>query len=397
MTAAVPGRFPRFSLIVCIAAALAVLALSYAPLREKLDRIEYWTADWRTSLLADRTAGQHPRIVLVAFDPDTFDGGVVSPIPRDTHAQVLRALDAMGPKAIGLDFYFVASQGEQKDGAMLEALHQIATPIVVGAIDKHTSEFSEQQRAYQEKFLAAAGRPAGYLALKYDPGHIVRRTSAPRADSPFQESFARQVALAAGEPLAGAGTSSAPMRIAWLVGPAYDTEPFLKVSARDLLPGADEARRKELAERIKGNIVLTGIDMPNSDRHDTALSVWTEEKMLGVMIHAHILAQLLDRRYYADLAGQARWNWLAAVGAVGLVLGWALGGRRAAFLNLSFATAILVAIDALCYLALRTVLPFTLTLAVWFLGVLLGQHLRVLAAWAVTRARGTPAPTAAST
>src|SRR6185312_8367814 len=130
-----PDKFPVFSLIVCVAAILAALALSYTPIREKLDRIEYWTADWRTLLLADRTPAQHERIVLVVFDPATFDGGVISPIPRDTHAQVLRTLDAMGPKAIGLDFYFVASQGADKDGAMLAALHEIKTPLVLGAID----------------------------------------------------------------------------------------------------------------------------------------------------------------------------------------------------------------------------------------------------------------------
>jgi adenylate cyclase len=382
-----PERFPVFSLLVVALAVLAALALFYAPIRSKLDRFEYWTADWRTLLLADRTPAQHERIVLVVFDPATFDGGVISPIPRDTHAQVLRTIDAMGPKVIGLDFYFVASQGTDRDGAMLAALHEIKTPIVLGAIDAHTTEFNERQRAYQEKFLADAGRPAGYLALKYDPGHIVRRTSAPLQQSPFKETFARQVALAAGAPLAGPGTSSASMRIAWLVGPNRDTEPFLKVSAKDLLPGSDETRRKELADRIKDNIVLTGIDMPNSDRHDTALSVWTDDKMLGAMIHAHILAQLLDGRYFTEFAGRERSMWISAVGLIGLVLGWSLRGKRAAFLNFSVATAILVAIDAVCYSGLRIVLPFALTLAVWFIGVMLGQHLRVLAWWATARPR----------
>jgi len=389
-----PEKFPAFSLLVCVVAILAALALAYAPIREKLDRIEYWTADWRTVLLADRTPAQHDRIVVVVFDPATFDGSTVSPIPRDTHAQVLRTVDAMQPKAIGLDFFFVASQGSEKDGAMLDALHQIKTPIVLGVIDKHTGDFSERQMAYQEKFLAEAGRPAGYLALKYDRGHIVRRTDPPLADSPFKESFARQVALAAGAPLKGPGTSSSAMRIAWLVGPNHDTEPFFKVSAKDLLPGSDEARRNELERRIKGNVVLTGIEMPNSDWHDTALSVWTGEKMLGVMIHAHILAQLLDGRYFTELAGRERWMWLTAVGGIGLVLGWSLRGKRAAFLNFSVATAILVAIDAACYSGLRIVLPFALTLSVWFIGVMLGQHLRVLAWWVTARPRDT-APKAA--
>ena len=387
-----PGRFPAVSLLFCLGCVAAALALFYPPVREGLDRIEYWTADWRTALLADRVPEKHERVIVVVFDPATFDGGVISPIPRDTHAQVLQTLDAMGPAAIGLDFYFVASQGPDKDGAMLETLHKVTTPLVVGAIDQHTTEFTEKQQAYQERFLAEAGRPAGYLALKYDPGHIVRRTSPPLQESAFQESFARQVAMASGAELKGPGASSAAMRVAWVLGAGYDVQPFLTISAKELLPGADAARLEELERRIKGNVVLTGIDMPNSDRHDTALSVWTDEKMLGVLIHAHIIAQLLDGRYFIELRGEKKWGYLLAVALIGFSLGWVLRGRRATFLNLTFATAVLVAIDAACYYFLRIVLPFTLSLYVWFIGVAAGQHLRTLVQWA--GARGEPAAAA---
>ena len=386
------GRFPAYSLLVCILAIAAALALLYQPLRSKLDKIEYWTADWRTVLLADRTPDKHPRIVLVLFDPATFKGNIISPIPRDDHARLLRTIAAMQPAAIGLDFYFVASQGVDRDKAMLDALHEIDRPLVVGGVDHHTNEFDEDHFAYQRQFLAAAGRPAGYLALDYGPGHIVRRTSPPLAGSPFQESFARQVALAAKAELSGPGASSASTRIAWLEGPDRDSEPFFRISAKELLAESTDARREELAQRIKGNVVLTGIAMPNSDLHDTALSVWTERKMLGVLIHAHILAQLLDSRYLYELDGRARLLLLIGVGLAGLVLGWTLGERRASLLNLGLATAVLVAIDALCFLGFRLVLPFTLMLCVWFIGALAGRHLRILATWAAAGTRtSTPA------
>jgi CHASE2 domain-containing sensor protein len=270
---------------------------------------------------------------------------------------------------------------------MIDALREIDRPLVVGGVDDHTTEFGEDHFAYQRQFLAEAGRPAGYLALDYGPGHIVRRTSPPLAGSPFQESFARQVALAAKAELSGPGASSASTRIAWLEGPDRDSEPFFRISAKELLADTTDARREELAQRIKGNIVLTGIAMPNSDLHDTALSVWTERKMLGALIHAHILAQLLDGRYLYELDGRARLLLLVGVGLAGLALGWTLGERRASLLNLGLATAVLVAIDALCYLGFRLVLPFTLMLYVWFIGALAGRHLRVLATWAAARTR----------
>ena len=380
------GKFPILSLIVCAACGLAAAALAYPALREKIAKIEYWTADWRTVLLADRISGNHPRVIVVNFDPATFDGGVISPIPRDTHAGVLRALDVMQPAVIAPDFYFVAGQTPERDQIFLDTLHELRTPVVLGAVDEHTAEFSDKQKAYQQAFLAKAGRPAGYLALRYDPGHIVRRTSPPLAGSPFQESFARQIVLASGAHPQGLGASSQSMRIAWLLGPGQAPQPFLTLSAKELLPGADTARLKELAGLIKGNVVLTGIDMPNSDRHDTALSVWTEEQMLGVLIHAQIVARLLDGRYIYELVGMQRALFLLAIALAGLALGWLSGHRRAAFINLGVATAILVGIDALCYSSLRIVLPITLALYVWFLGAIAGRHLQTLAAWAANRA-----------
>lgn len=376
------SRLPVFSLLACIAAALGALALLYQPLRTKLEKLEYWTADWRTSLLADRIAGDHPRVVLVLFDPSTFHGSIVSPIPRDDHAKVLRAIAATKPAAIGLDFYFISSQGEDRDKAMLAALREIDRPVVVGAVDRHTSEFDDDQLGYQQNYLAQIDRPKGYLALDYGPGHIVRRTSPPLPGSPFQESFARQVALASGATLSGPGQSSASTRIAWLEGPDRKPEPFTRISAKELLYGTDPARQQELAQRIQGNIVVTGIAMPNSDRHDTALSVWTDEKMLGVMIHAQIIAQLLDGRYLYELDANHSAALLSFVGLAGLLLGWLLGERRAALLNLGLATAVLVGIDAVCYLGLRLVLPFMLILYVWFLGALAGRHMRILMRWA---------------
>lgn len=387
-------KFPMVSLLACVACVIAPLALFHPPVTEYIDRMEYRTADWRTALLADRVPDTHERVVVVVFNPETFGGAHVAPIPRDMHAQVIRAVDIMGPSAIGLDFYFVSAQAPEKDRVFVETLRNAKSPIVLGAIDQHTEEFSERQQTYQQQFLAEVGREAGYLALKYDPGQVVRRTSPPHEESTYKESFARQVALATGAKLKGPGLSSASTRVAWVVAPHGNTQPFLTISAKDLLPGADAVRLQDLERRIKGNVVLTGYAMPNSDQHDTALSVSTEEKMLGVMIHAHIIAQLLDGRYFYELEGEQRTVFLVAVGLIGFILGWAVRGKRAALLNLTAATAILVAVDAACYYFLRIVLPFTIALYLWFIGVIAGQHLHALATWAASRLHTPSAPAA---
>jgi adenylate cyclase len=375
-------KFPTLSLLLVVACAAAAAALTFAPVRERLDSLEYWTADWRTVLLADRVADTHPGIVIVLFDPQTFNGEPKAPIPRDVHAQIIRTLDAMGPAAIGLDFYYISPQGPKNDLIFVETLRDAKTPIVLGAVDQHTKTFDDSQKAYQNDFLAQIGRPAGYISLKYDSGQIVRRTFGPLEESLYKESFPRLVALAAGAKPIALGASSDTMHIAWLLGPDHNTQPFFTVSAKELLPGADAARLQELSGRIKGHVVLTGYGMPNADLHDTALTVWTDSKMLGVMIHAHVIAQLLDGRYFTDLEGQQRLALLLGVAFIGFLLGWAVRGKRASWLNLTIATGILVAVDAACYYFLRTVLPFTLVLYVWFIGVVAGQHLRTLVRWA---------------
>jgi adenylate cyclase len=375
-------KFPTLSLLLVLACAAAALALAFAPVRERLDSLEYWTADWRTVLLADRVADTHPRIVIVLFDPQTFNGEPKAPIPRDVHAKIIHKLDAMGPAAIGLDFFYLAPQNPDADRIFVDTLRKAHSPIVLGAFDENTRTFDDTQQAYQNDFLARIGRSAGYISLKYDAGQIVRRTFGPVEGSLYPESFARQLAVASGAKLKGPGASSDSMWIAWLLGPDRDPQPFFTVSAKELLASSDPTRLKELQDRVKGSIVLTGYAMPNADLHDTALTVWTDEKMLGVMVHAHIIAQLLDGRYFYDLAGEQLVALLLGVALIGFLLGWTVRGKRASWLNLTIATAFLVAVDATCYYFLRTVLPFTLVLYVWFIGVVAGQHLRTLVRWA---------------
>ena len=380
-----PEKFPLFALLTALACLAGAAALAYAPVRKQLSGIEHWTADWRTTLLADRVTGTHDKIAVVLFNSDTFGGETKTPIPRDVHAQVLRTLAGMEPLAIATDFYFVASQGAEKDKAILDAIHEIKVPVVLGAVDGRTKEFSEGQLAYQDKFLAEAAKPAGYLSLKYDSGAVVRSTSPPKAGSPYKESFARATANAAGYSTENARRTE---RIAWLAGDDPAVQPFLTIPAQDVLAAAgDEAKRAALSEKVRGRVAITGIDMPNQDRHDTTLSVQTEERMLGVMIHAHMLAQLMDGRHFSEMTGGRKLALLLAVGAAGFGLSWYFWRRQLDFLSLSIATGVLIAIDAATYAYLRTLLPFTLTLTVWFLAVTAGHNVRALVEWWRTKRR----------
>ena len=105
------------------------------------------------------------------------------------------------------------------------------------------------------------------------------------------------------------------------------------------------------------------------------------EEMTGVMIHARILAGMLDKASaITELRPEmARWL-LIGVGSIGLIFGWLLWQSNAvSFLRWTFATLLLLAIDALCFTTYHLLLPFTLALIVWFASVTAGRALHFFA------------------
>lgn len=379
-----PGRFPAASLAAVLLCVAAFSIVFYTPFLERLSRLEHWTADWRTALLADSVPGLYDKLAVVTFNPGTFGGNTVSPIPRDLHAGVIRILDEMHPRVIGVALYFAHQQDEQKDQAFISAVTGAKTPIVLGAVDAHTREFNEAQRDYQARFLAQTGKPAGFLsflATKYEGANVVRVTAPALPGSPFQDSFDGLVAKTALAQTNGGSDIPQSTRVAWLSGGESNLEPFTIIPAQDLLSPSSREALEALKSKIAGRVVLTGIDMPNSDKHNTALTVYAGTAMRGLLIHAHIIAQYLDGRYYSELRGWQRGLFIAAVGVLGFGLSWLFWQRRMNFLSLGAATAALVVFDAAAYSVLRIVLPFTLALYVWFIAVTLGHHLRLIHGW----------------
>ena len=186
----------------------------------------------------------------------------------------------------------------------------------MGAANESADLFDEGQLAYQRTFTAETGRATGYINLRHERDDIVRFTSIPVGGTAYPESFAVRLAQVSGLRSAGQFTSVPAKRIAWLWGPGQNLQPFLIIPAQDLLPGAATAQR--MLGQLTGKIVLIGIDLPYVDRHRTPLSLWTGEPMIGVMIHAQILAQLLDSRAFSDLTPAAQRMFLGAVGLLGL-------------------------------------------------------------------------------
>ena len=124
--------------------------------------------------------------------------------------------------------------------------------------------------------------------------------------------------------------------------------------------------------------MLIGGDFALRDRHRVPLTVLTGELMPGVTIHAQMLAPMLEpSRTFSELGLLKARFLLVALALVGFALGWQLGNSRMAqYASWGVMTAILLAIDAICYRELRLVLPFTLAAVAWFAGLMAGRFLR---------------------
>jgi adenylate cyclase len=379
---------PKLSLAVCLFCLLATVALLYAPLRAEFLKIEPWTADWRTAILSDKTRELHDKVAIVVINKDTLAGYPYhSPTPRNFLATLITAVEAAEPAAIGVDIYFVRPTETDSDQALVRTVQEHRNNVVLAAVNESAGQFSERERQFQSRILSEAGARIGYLNLRRDPDEVVRYTSPPVPGSKYPDSFALQVARTALSPTAEPKVSTPSSRIAWLLREDYTPEPFAVVLAHDLLPGAGETKVAAARAQLKGKAVLIGNDRPYVDRHRTPFTVKSGDDMLGLMVHAHITAQLMDGRSYSELGATASRVLVAALALIGFLLGWIFREQRLDLTGRSIATVALVAIDALIYARLRIILPFTLALTAWLIGVAAGHHLRAVVAWASARFR----------
>ena len=349
---------------------LTDLAPRYAP---GLLRFEHYLGDVRTALLSDQLPSQHPSVAIVAITDDTLAGyRTYLPVDRDLLARVIEAVDAAGAKVIGLDFLFT-SPADGSEILLIEAIRRARAKVVLAAADERIG-LSQVQRDKQQAFLREVDRPAGYLNLATERDSVVRFMAQPNAeDKPaYPKSFAALIAESA-----GFTSSQDRARIAWLRTPRDGADTFLTISAEALLRPADDPVVQVLRAGLKDKIVLVGGTLREIDTHLTPLTNRHEEKMHGVTIHAQMVAQMVDGRSIAQLETEAASLRLAlaAVAALGFLVGWGFRRRRKGLFASGVVSAVIIAVDTIVFWQFRIILPLVLALAAWFLGEFSGHYL----------------------
>lgn len=346
---------------------------------QQIAKLIEFANDVQVAFIVDRAPAEHGTVALVLVREQTLEElPYLSPIDRGLMARLVRAVDALGPRVIGLDFVFDQATEPAKDRDLEVAISQARARVVLGGIDERTP-LTDRRRGWQRAFLARIGRPAGYFNLRYDAQEasgqpIIRYRAGPSGDPQFPLSFAEAVASAAEVAPWPPGASR---RIAWLGTPQNGGETFLAIEADAVLSAAAEPSgplANMLRTRLAGRIVLVGAQFPDRDRHPTPMTLFEDAGMAGVEVHAHILAALVDRRRLDDLDAPWRPTLVFFAAGLGFLAGWLARASPGGLAAAGMVGMMLVgAVSVAMLWHLRTIVPIGTVAALFFAGIIGGR------------------------
>ncbi len=316
--------------------------------------------DIRAAIFAP-LAEQDDRIVMVVYTDETIrQTGQRSPVDRTVLAEALTNMDAMGAKSIGIDILF--DQPQDDDPLLLNALNNMQTPthIAYASVETNSEAIYFEQQQFLEEYLTEATQgnsAATSIRLQTDGDGVIRRwPDQPEGLPPFFS-----IALAGiDNPQSQAFTDyqgpvvfRTPKRVeqGGDEQASNDAVPVFSKFPVELL--ADPEIAGAFAEQIAGRHVLIGGDFVDFDQFETPFTrtgdaVTGQTTMIGLEVHAHMLAQLLDGVQPVSLTDVVKW--LAAILVV-------LAGALTA---LSAARAWIIALLLIGQLAFFLAMPFWL-------------------------------------
>jgi adenylate cyclase len=277
---------------------LALLVARFSWQVPLLDDAERGFYDLRMSLFAPRV-DQDPRVAMVVYNDQTLiDTKKRSPLDRATLARALTALDSMGAKSIGIDI--LIDQPQDEDAELIAAFRSMKTPTWVAFADIATNrdQLLYEQQQYLRHFLAQLKgshvRPAS-IRLETDPDNVARSWPSHPAGLP------PMLVLAMNPAKAFEGYRGS---IAYRL-PKSDDRPVFQSLPIDLF--SNPATAAAFAGQIRGRHVLIGGDIEDIDQFETPLTSVTGKMTIGLEVHAHLLAQVMDGRLLKPLWGPLIW------------------------------------------------------------------------------------------
>ncbi|HTI31536.1 MAG TPA: adenylate/guanylate cyclase domain-containing protein [Sphingomonas sp.] len=284
----------------------------YIPLAVNAERALY---DIRAVVTAPRV-DQDPRIVLITYTDETLAATAKrSPLDRAILAKALTAIDQMGAKAIGIDI--LVDQPQPEDQQLIDAMRAMKTPVYLAFASHITNNANMQD--WQEKYLTGfqrrvsggAVRPASVYFLPDLDGTMRKWPTQPRQLPPLLPNAVTRASDA---------TRDYNLAIGYRLAKDASRPVFSKLPI-DVL--ANPALAPAFKEQIAGRYVLIGGDIIDTDQFVTPMTWYIDKakdsngifledrprngQTIGLEVHAHMLAQLLDGRWKQSLPVVSVW------------------------------------------------------------------------------------------
>ncbi len=275
------------------------------------------------SMLAAPLVEQDPRITMVTYNDEVLiQRKVRSPLDRALLADALRELDTMGAQSIGIDILF--DQETDADPALRAQLQAMRTPTFVAYAEPESNpnNIQMQQVQFLRSFVDSVSTPTtlpASIRLVTDEDDTYRRWPgrAPGSPSMMTVAMARTgmgPKAASFDRYTGGVRWRMPAQLA--IGEGVDaTEVFENLPITTFTDPAimTPETRPFFAEQLRGRHILIGGDIIDTDEFFTPLSRLADpasgepKKMIGLEVHAHMLAQILDDKPLLQLHPAALW------------------------------------------------------------------------------------------
>ena len=350
---------------------------------EAPDRFTY---DWRAALYSEVPPETRTDIALVLISDDSLARYYSrSPVDRGLIAELIRAVDAAGPKGIGLDFIFDRRSEPCKNDALLKSIREAKSQVILGLTTGKEGPVSQENLEIQEDFIRGTGqpqpRPAGTLFFGEHEDwvtlgdDVVRTMGAPIGNRSNSKPFDLLLAE-----IAGAKEMPSNRLIDWLLRPKegkYDTFATIYVPPHEPVDGlgdGSELLPKAITSVFKNKVVIIGGDFIDRDQHLIPLSIETKARVPGAFIHAQIVAQLIDGRMITELPR------IYEVPIVFMVcfVSYLISARYFLFgielFSHSIFLLVIILIGAIFFYKARIVLPTSTMASGWILGAIGGDH-----------------------
>lgn len=303
-----PSRMAATILFLIVATLFARFSWQM-PLVNDAERALY---DARATLMAPHVA-QDQRIVMVTYNDETlFNTGIRSPLDRTLLARALANLDRMGAKAIGIDIAFDSPRPD--DALLIGQLRAMQTPTWLAYAEQASNPntiYYEQQK-FLQNFIAqvrtAKTRPTSVLFRTDGDGVIRNWPDRPTGLPPLMAN-----ALAPVDPAHADFRGNIRFLVPARATAGQEEPVFANIPIDTFAAPMDDDVRAGMSELIKGRYVLIGGDIIDNDQFNTPLSRFIDpitgqhETMIGLEVHAHMLAQQLDNDWPSPVRGPSLW------------------------------------------------------------------------------------------